>query len=197
MSTLTHGTVEQSVVQEELAVRWWRSSRCLAQVRHRSEPKFDAEVEDWLRHGGAAHVACGAAVGVVVEQRHRVTIIISRHHHRPRLPAGCSVGRLVQPDAHRLASLALPIAAAENVSVVEEAAAAEPFRQHVCRVRALGADVVGDASQCGRHQERRQPRYDAYTLDPASAACHCCCCGAHWPPHHLGPRGARPLSSTP
>ena len=65
MSTLTHGAVEQSVVQEELAVRWWRSSRCLTQVRHRSEPKFDAEVEDRLRHGGAAHVACGATVGVV------------------------------------------------------------------------------------------------------------------------------------
>lgn len=145
-------------------MRWWRSSRYLTQVRHRSEPKFDAEVEDRLWHGGAAHVVCGAAVGVVVEQRHRIiTIRIPRHHHRPRLPAGCSVGCLIQPDAQGLASLALPIAAAENMSVVEEAATAESFRQHLHRVRVLGTDVVGNAFQCGRHQERRQLRYDAYT----------------------------------
>ena len=38
MRTLTHGSIEEAVVKEQLAVRWWRTARRVTQERQCSEP---------------------------------------------------------------------------------------------------------------------------------------------------------------
>ena len=102
-------------------------------------------------------------------------VAVPGNDNRPRLASWSRICGSIQLDAMRLTSLALPVATAQRMCVVQKSALAKTLRERLSRVSSLRQDGVGDALQCGCQHERVERHGAMHTLSarralPARAA---------------------------